>query len=465
MKYPVSIMAIAYSLGIIVAIYIQPSFVTLFITAAVLLFSAYFLEKKQVNWDILLLLLCFISGGLRLTGFNLIPKDHISGHVFYGNNTPIIIKGYVSASPDYRNNKTGFKFSAREISQAGLKHNTCGDILVYLKGKNYFTYGQALILTGSLRRAFGRYQDYLNKQGICSIFYLPYNSRVIRLNQNNAFSVKGLAFLLKERMESIISKRVSQLAAAILDAMVLGEKRNLPRQVNTAMIKTGTVHILVVSGFNVGIVSFMIVVFLKIIRLPKATRLYLTIVLLLIYCFLTGASTPVIRATFMGIMFILASLFQREPDIYNSLSLAAIFILVNNPNQLFDIGFQLSFISVLSIICLYPKFRSYFNVEALKIKYLRYLIDGLLVSLSAWLGTMGFIAYYFRIFSPITVVANLFIVPLASLITLCGFSLIAVEFIAPILSPFIARTSELMVWALLFVNNLLLKIPGSSFAF
>ncbi len=147
------------------------------------------------------------------------------------------------------------------------------------------------------------------------------------------------------------------------------------------------------------------------------------------------------------------------------MKLAAIFILANNPNQLFDIGFQLSFISVLSIIYIYPKFKSYLHVEALKIKYLRYFIDGLLVSLSAWLGTMGFIAYYFRIFSPLTVVANLFIVPLASLITLCGFSLIAVEFISPVLSPFIARTAELMVWTLLFINNLLLKIPGSSIAF
>jgi competence protein ComEC len=215
----------------------------------------------------------------------------------------------------------------------------------------------------------------------------------------------------------------------------------------------------VVSGFNVGIVALIIALFLKLIRLPRRLRIYIGIICLLLYCLVTGASTPVMRATIMAIVFMLAYLVKREPDIYNSLAIAAALILTANPNQLFDVGFQLSFASVISIVYLYPKLKSLLRIESLKIKPLRSLLEACLVSFSAWLGTLGFIAYYFKIFSPVTVLANLLIVPQATLITLCGFSLIFAGLIFPAFAPAFASTSELAVIILLKINLLLLKLP------
>jgi hypothetical protein len=91
------------------------------------------------------------------------------------------------------------------------------------------------------------------------------------------------------------------------------------------------------------------------------------------------------------------------------------------------------------------------------------MIEGCLVSFSAWLGTMGFIAYYFRIISPITVCANVFIVPLASLLTLCGFSLIAMELACPMFAPFFASSAELIVALLLSINAFLTRLVGAYF--
>jgi len=173
---------------------------------------------------------------------------------------------------------------------------------------------------------------------------------------------------------------------------------------------------------------------------------------------MTGASTPVVRATIMALIFMFAYLIKRDADIYNSCALAAIAILMANPRQLFDIGFQLSFVSVISIICLYPKLRSLFP-GILKIKYTRFLVESCLVSFSAWFGTALFIAYYFRVVSPVTVLANIIIVPLASLITLCGFGLIAIELICPFLSPYFARSSEFAVSLLLNINAFLIGLP------
>jgi len=213
----------------------------------------------------------------------------------------------------------------------------------------------------------------------------------------------------------------------------------------------------------VGIVAFILTIFLQVIRLPKNLRLYIAVPSLIIYCLMTGASTPVVRATVMAIVFMLAYFLKREPDIYNSCALAAIFILIINPRHLFDIGFQLSFASVISIVYLYPKIKSLLRIEFLKMKYLQLVIDVCLVSFAAWIGTMGFIAHYFKIFSPITVLANIFIVPLAALITLCGFSLIFMSLVFSPFAPFFATTSELAVALLIKINALLLKLPFAYF--
>ncbi len=212
-----------------------------------------------------------------------------------------------------------------------------------------------------------------------------------------------------------------------------------------------------------SIVILIVILLLKLIRLPRKSRLVITIPLLILYCLVTGASTPVVRATVMGIVFIISFLVRREPDIYNSLAVAALFILISNPGQLFDIGFQLSFASVIAIVYIYPKIKSFLRIELLKIRYLKFILKGCLVSFSAWLGTLGFIAYYFKIFSPVTVVANIFIVPLATLITLCGFSLILIGLVFSPLVPFFASTSELAVAILLKVNTFLVKLPAAYF--
>lgn len=202
---------------------------------------------------------------------------------------------------------------------------------------------------------------------------------------------------------------------------------------------------------------------MKLIRLPRGARFYVACLMLIIYCLVTGASTPVLRASIMTVVFMFSYIVKREPDIYNSLCIAAIFILAINPQQLFDAGFQLSFASVISIVYLYPRIKTFLKLGAVKIKFLNFCIDGVLVSFSAWLGTAGFIAYYFKIFSPVTVLANLFIVPLASLITLCGFCLVAAAFLCPALAGLFSATTELIILVLININNLSIKIPGAYF--
>jgi len=436
--------------------------------------------KKGIRFDVFLCCFVFFFAASLWRNAQILPRRHISRYVSYKNNSLYTVKGVIDNQPLFKNHRISFILKAKEIQFNSLRYNTCGNILVYVRCRKDLPgalaqikdlhYGEELILSGNMYRPFSfgssnrqSYRDYLYNRAIFSIINVRMAGSVVRLKQDKGLILKQLAFWLKDRIEDIIFKRVSFVPAGIMDAMILGEKKNIPALINNSMMKTGTVHILVVSGFNVALVAFVVILFLKLVRIPRVIRFYIATPLIIIYCLMTGASTPVLRATVMAIVLMFAYLIKREADIYNTLAVALISILVINPRQLFDIGFQLSFVSVISIVYLYPKLKSLLSPGVLKIKYIRSLAEGCLVSLSAWLGTMGLIAYYFRIVSPVTVLANIFIVPLASFITLCGFSLIVMEFICPFLAPLFAYSSEFAVALLLNINALLIKLPGAYF--
>lgn len=298
-----------------------------------------------------------------------------------------------------------------------------------------------------------------------SAAFLAGSARFINSNPQISKKPYSAENKLKQRTAGIIYKYLDGAPAGILEAMILGDKDNVPQPLLRSMVYSGTIHILVVSGFNVGLVCFLAMILLKLARFPKYLRIVIAGLLILVYCFLTGASNPVVRATIMAEVFLFSYFFKRIANIYNSLAVAALFILISDPRQLFDPSFQLSFSSVLAIVYLFPVLKTRFQLENIKQRVLKFLIDGFLVSFSAWMGTVGFIAYYFRLVSPVTVLANIFIVPLATLITLCGFGLVITSYLFPFLADLFAFNIKLLIGILVLVNSSLIKIPGAYYRF
>jgi len=440
--------------GIVFARFIRAPFWLIFSCAFILLIAASIVSRRGLAFKILFAGLIFLLGAVLLKNSCTLPKSHIRRFIFYKNETVFTVKGFVNSQPQPKDDKSTFIFSAQELEFNKSCYKTCGDILVHLKGINNLAYGDILILRGAIHKPFKLYSDKLS-----AVMHVSSPIAIAKLNKNCGWPLKRLAFYLKEKIEKIIYRKVSPLAASILDAMVLGEKRKVPAVIYDAMVKSGTVHILVVSGFNVGIVAFIIMLALKVLRLPRLPRHIAAIFCLMVYCLATGGSSPVVRATVMAIFFLGGFLLKREPDIRNSFALAALFILFIEPTALFSASFQLSFASVAAIIFLYPRLQAWSGLAALKPRLLKAIAEGCLVSLSAWLGTCGFILYYFKIFSPITVLANIFIAPLAALITLSAFSLVVISLILPVcMGPF-ASANEFLVVALLGINHFLIRIP------
>ncbi|MDD4954106.1 MAG: ComEC/Rec2 family competence protein [Candidatus Omnitrophica bacterium] len=456
MKRPLVVLTIFFCLGIFAGNGIKVYFLPLYFLSLFLFTLCVMFFSGGRIFSFCLLGLVFLSGAASLKNSSVLPACHPLKLARYSNDYSV--KGVVLSKPQPKNDSVSFLFKAQEARAGRRGYKCCGNILVYLPKRHQPRYGEELILKGNLSRP----RTFTARRAqICPpILRARFSTR---LAINEGYFLKKFSFWAEEKMQGVISKNISGLPAAILSAMVLGEKKDIPASINISMMKSGTVHILVVSGFNVGIAAFIVNLLLKLIRVPRKLRFCLVIFSVVIYCLLTGASNPVLRATVMSVVFLLALLFQREADIYNSCALAALFILLFSPRQLFDPGFQLSFVSVISIIYLYPRIKTLLCATSIKISCIRVLIDGGLVSLSAWLGTMGIVAYYFRILSPVTVLANILIVPLATLITLCGFSLVIVGLIIPPLSPPLACLCSLLVMLLLKINIFMTSLPLAYF--
>jgi len=466
MKYPLACGALIFSAGIFFADKIRLSpFWPGLSTAAFLLLAVLALEKKQLCLFFLSLSFFFL-GGFALRNAYSLPPNHIARLIPYAAPEPCSIKGYINDEPLVKEGGSSFVLRSSELCRGPVCYKCRGDILVYSRQGKGLSYGQEVEAEGRPSRPFafgsspGRgFREYLYRQNIYLVMRPAAGGIRVISGGNRGYLLKKTALQAKEKIEGLLFKRMQALPAAVLDAMLLGEKRLLPHPVYDSMVETGTVHILVVSGFNVGVVAFVVSSLLKLAQLRRRLRILILAAFLLFYCLMTGATNPVLRATVMGEAFLFARLFKREAGIYNPLGLAALAILAFSPKQLFDPGFQLSFVSVFFIAYLYPKLKAFLRVEGIKVKLLRYFLEAILVSFSAWLGTALLVLYYFRLFSAVAIIANLFIVPLAGLITLCGFSLLLAGLLFPPLAASFACSSEFLILLLLKINSLLASLP------
>jgi len=193
--------------------------------------------------------------------------------------------------------------------------------------------------------------------------------------------------------------------------------------------------------------------------LPCSRRMKYSLVLLLLvgYVFMTGSRVSVIRAVIMVGCLYTALMIERESDSLNALGLAAIIIFMMNPMTVFQVGFQLSFLSVLSILMILPQSD---NWLVLWTGWNKRFMQSMMVSMAAWLGTFGLVAYYFGIITPIAIVANMVIVPMMSVVVVLSAGLLVTSVI-PLLASSFAFCLKVVLNVMAACAYLLSHIPGA----
>ncbi|RKU22231.1 DNA internalization-related competence protein ComEC/Rec2 [Candidatus Poribacteria bacterium] len=319
-------------------------------------------------------------------------------------------------------------------------------------------YGRHITLTGVLRQPQAKrnpggfdYRAYLARQDVVGIIDAK---GLLRIDEQGGFLPLSWIEALRIRTERLIDSIYTtgsgtvepSLHAQLLKGILLGKRSDLPTETLDIFRNSGTFHVLAVSGLHVGLVAMFCYFGFGCFRFPQKVLCLLTILAVLIYASLIGFRPSVFRASLMAILFLFATLIDRDADLFNLLAFAALVLLLLNPQQVWDVGFQLSFVAVVSIVYFVPKMEgplrrlwengdgssSQGSVPVLtrcKNAAVKWLVLSYLVTLAAQIGTTPLIAYHFFRAYPLGFIVGPFAVGLVSLIVAVGMVSVCVGFI------------------------------------
>ncbi|MDP2938708.1 MAG: ComEC/Rec2 family competence protein, partial [Candidatus Omnitrophota bacterium] len=231
------------------------------------------------------------------------------------------------------------------------------------------------------KKAFN-YREYLENQNIFAIINASEKNVTLLSHNYKSNPILRYAYLVREKLKNIFLEKMPLESGAFLRAILLGDRSELPKKLNESFRNSGTMHILAISGLNVALLAGAFLFLFKLLRLRREIYYILTMLSLIFLMVLTGSSASVVRATIMCVVFLTGRLLGRPIDAYNSLGAAAFIILAINPKDVFDIGFQLSFTAVWSMVYFIPKFTQFIKKDwNFHIK--RHLLEPLAISISA----------------------------------------------------------------------------------
>ncbi|NCA80169.1 MAG: ComEC family competence protein, partial [Sphingobacteriia bacterium] len=339
-----------------------------------------------------------------------------------------------------------------------LKRDSLSDKLQY--GHRFYAGTKLSEVSASLNPHEFNYKSFLNRKGIryqsyiSSEFWSKSAETKGNILQHYALSIRNYFLKIFQ------SKEMDVHEMGVITAILLGYDEVLDPELAKHYTGAGVSHILCVSGMHVGILFLLLNLILGFLDKRKHGKVIKSIILLLFvwfYALITGLSPSVMRAATMFTFVIVGNGFKRNVSIYNSLLGSMMFLLLINPNVLFEVGFQLSYLAVFSIVWLQ---KPLYNVWRPKNKALDYFWQLISVSIAAQALTTPITLYYFHQFPNYFILSNIVTPVLSSVVMYLGIALISFSFI-PFLSDLIAT---LLVWSIKLMNFLVISIhelPGS----
>ncbi|MCI0546530.1 MAG: DNA internalization-related competence protein ComEC/Rec2 [Candidatus Rokubacteria bacterium] len=257
-------------------------------------------------------------------------------------------------------------------------------------------------------------------------------------------------------IHTVIEGHLPPVSGALLEGLLIGERRQLPPTLLGDFRRAGVYHVLAISGFNVALVAGSAFLLFRLVRVPAPLAAVLALATLLAFAAVVGGQPSVLRATVMGGLFLAAGLLGRESRVWNSLAAALVVLLVLDPGSLAEPGLQLSFAATAGLLHLGPWTRA-----RLAPWCPGPIASALAVSVGAQLGVTPVMLLHFGQLSPLGVVANLLVVPLAGLLTTGGVLTLAV---ATVSEP-VARPLFQSLWLLLVLLRVIVRafaaLPGA----
>lgn len=381
----------------------------------------------------------------------------------------VVITGTVVNEPDIRAQAARYTLRVVEARAGDGVYKGGRVLLVVREPKELFSYGDLLKARGLIAKPVKPgnpgefdYAAYLSRRGISVLIYSR-SEGVVRLGRGTPNPLAVPALWLKAKLFGVLDKIFSREHSALVKGIAFGTRTEISPALNEAFVETGVVHILCVSGLHVGLVLAFVLGLMRFLKTHSGVTLLVAVSVLLIYGLMVGLDPPVVRASVMAILLLLAQRLGRERDWPVALATAALVILLANPLAIDDPGFQLSFAAAWGILFLAPVMASGLERfgEQHRLPLKRSIALGIAVPLGAQLGTLPLVALHYNLVSPVALVANVVAVPLTGVILLFGI-LAAVFGLAFLpLGEILAAPTGLFLDVFICFIRFFQKLPGA----
>ncbi|MES2618659.1 MAG: ComEC/Rec2 family competence protein [Bacteroidota bacterium] len=347
------------------------------------------------------------------------------------------------------------------IDSADKQHTVQGTILLYLRkgpwlekpqiGDRFMVKADYAAIQAPANPGEFNYQRYLSYHNINSQLFGDSIS-VVKMTGYKPSLYRNAAILKDKALTVLQTYITSKKELGVAEALLLGYKDDLDPDVVLAFSRTGTLHVLAVSGLHAALI-FVILAFISgpLLKFKNGKVIQAIVVLsgIWLYAYVTGLSSSVLRASIMFSFITVGKLLKHHVNIYNNIYSSAFLLLLFNPLYIVDVGFQLSYLAVLGIVFIQPLINKWYTPRYTIDKYIWGLIS---VSFAAQLLTFPIGIFYFHQFPNYFLLSNLIIIPLTSVIL---FGLIALLVFSAI--PAFAVIIGKALYGLVWLNNWLVE--------
>ena len=399
------------------------------------LFRSYGVKPRKIYWLAGLSLFIIIGSLYYFWDDYRVQKIN---HIVFGRK--INFEGIVIKNPERGN---------QQKLTVALRPPYSGNILAKLQPHPSFDYGDLINFEGIIKKPEpANYANYLAKDGVFGVADFP---KTELLSQNQGPTIKSSLFKLKQKIILNFQKVLSAEKSAFLSGITLGERAEFSKEFKEAMSKSGTTHLVALSGYNITILVMAISYSLGYLFSRRLT-FWLTVLIIIGFVLMTGAEASVIRAAIMGFIALLAKQIGRLYNFRNAIIVAAFLMVLINPRVLyFDIGFQLSFAALLGIIYLGPAIQKFFRMKGEE-GFLGWRRN-FLTTTSAQLGVAPLLIINFNQFSLTALLANILILEVIPPTMFLGFLLGAIGFLSVTLAAIFSWFTNLfLVYELTLIN-------------
>ncbi|MCA8913904.1 MAG: ComEC/Rec2 family competence protein [Planctomycetes bacterium] len=363
-------------------------------------------------------------------------------------------------------------FLLRVEALPDLERDATGILKVYAPPETQVPVNSRVRLIGRLRRPRRAgnpgeldSRDRYAHRGISHTLSIKDAGQIELLSPPAGWDPRRVAPWVHEKFHELIGSRMSRERAAILGATLLGERGNLTPAQRSKFVRSGTVHLLVVSGLHVGLLAAAVLLILRAFGVDPRWAWGAAGSAALVYLFITGVQPSVLRATVMVVVYALGRILLRRPDPLNVLGASAIVSLAINPGDVTELGFQLSYLAVFGILAIAPALRlrrPLTDSERLTRRPWEtgrdWLAASFRISLAVGLCTWPLLAYSVHIVSPSMLLTNLIVGPL--LTAMLGVALLIPLAVVPVVGEALAWLLSMLAGLLELVAGTFAALPG-----